>query len=127
MLNTLSKPYFFFFDVFIKRVDIYAIGPYYSKIHFPEHVPVITGNGIKIQGEFIPDKDSHTLLFKFPVPTGVNVTNVPLTLSYCHMDFNINLEKELSVKKHRLSMSAIMKNEENHLQEWIEHHLRMGF
>ena len=127
MLNTLSKPYFFFFDVFLKRGDIYAIGPYYSKIHFPEHVPVITVNGIKIKGEIIQDIDFRTILFKFPVPPSVNVTNVPLTLSYCHMDFNINLDKELSVKKYRLSMSAIIKNEENHLQEWIEHHLRLGF
>lgn len=127
MINTLSKPYFFFFDVFLKRGDIYAIGPYYSKIHFPNHNPYITGDGIKIYGEFLPDKDCHTLLFKFTVPTGVNVTNVPLTLSYCHMVFNINIENELSVKKHRLSMSTTIKNEEDNLHEWIEHHLRIGF
>lgn len=125
MLNTHSIKYYLFYDVFLKNGDIYAIGPYYPKIQFPSSYPILTCDNISVQGKFIPDRDRHTLLYKFPIPKELPLTN-NMTITYCHMDITFVLEPEKDVKKYTLSISSVMKNEHDHLQQWLEYHIKIG-
>uniref|UniRef100_A0A6C0JQ54 Glycosyltransferase family 11 n=1 Tax=viral metagenome TaxID=1070528 RepID=A0A6C0JQ54_9ZZZZ len=125
MLNTFSINYYLFYDVFLKNGDIYAIGPYYPKIQFPTQYPVLTYGNNSIRGEFIPDRDRHTMLYKFTIPNGSLVNN-NITITYCHMSMSVVLEPEKTVQKHILSVSSVIKNEQDHIEQWLDYHIDRG-
>lgn len=125
MLNTHSIKYYLFYDVFLKNGDVYAIGPYYPKIHFPNSVPNLEYNSTVVCGEFIPDRDKHTMLYKFTIPTGSLVSNTVI-ITYCHMSMTVVLEPEKSIAKHVLSISTVVKNEHDHLQQWLDYNIKIG-
>jgi hypothetical protein len=124
MLNINSIKYYFFYDVFLKNGDVYAIGPYYPKIQFPNYYPVLNYDNNSVNGEFIPDRDRHTMLYKFTIPVGSQMNNI--TITYCHMTVSIILEPERTKKKHVLSISSVIKNEHDHLEQWLDYNIKIG-
>lgn len=130
MLNTMSINYYFFYDVFLKDGNVIAIGPYYPKIHFPNHTPILTVNNIQLEGTFLPDRDRHTLLYSFNTVNLALKCGDKVNISYCNFKTSFVLEAEKVVdpkKKYHLSISTTMKNENKFLKSWLDYNIMVGF
>lgn len=127
MLHIAETNYYYFYDVFLKHGDVYMIGPYYPRTHYPSSIPILSYLDYTISGQFIDDRDKHTSIWKFPVKSANKPRiTVPVNILYCHHNYTFELEQERNTMKHNISISTTMKNEYTLLKPWLDFHIFSG-
>lgn len=124
LLNTIKKDYYFVYDIFVKKNIVYCIGPYYPKVHFNRHRPVVIFNDKTYFGRLIDDTEQHTALWKFDMQdSGVKEFD---TIKFIYADNNMyfKLKSERREHKYEFSISAIMRDEIDNLKPWLDYYIK---